>query len=537
MMKHLFIKFPSGRTFLIVDKIEKARNIKRTYILFFNVEALKRNFEIDLQSLNKGCNCFYATPSKIGVKNITKKEGNFYTFLCEKPSIKKFFNDNVFNLINGNDSKDEKAGNGNHSLNVEEKQNDYLILSEEPSGKNKILAIEESFCPVFYLFVLNENFPVAYSPFSYHKVEFKQNEPNQEILSLGNEGDFTIAYLSDNTITVSPNFGELESLYEIDAMDIMINSIMGHLHFKNVTLLKDYNNYSMISEYTRRFLKVKNVSHIFAHTASVMFDNGMIKEKGLGIVYDSISYDIGDQILGGEILYGNIGSYQVVGGWKPVPLPGGDIANIEPWRIALAIIKETLNEDVNDVNLPMITNLRKNPNYSYIFEAINNKNINYSLSSSMHHIVAALGEIIFYEESTFDFDFFENKMDKFFINSCPYEHYPIRIIEEDGRYLIDTYDLFKRIISDLLLKTDPSNLICNALVSIAAATGLLIEKLSKVYNEKKIILSGEFFKHPHFLSLIHQELINKGFEVYIPRNIPVDDSGISVGQIIYKYFE
>ncbi len=518
-MKPIFLKFPSGRIFTVLLDISKSRNAERNTILFFDEKTLTKYFEVSPQAITKKFMAFFASPTKIGMSNITKKGGFFYVCLCATEALKKFFEENVFPVI--------KSENNNI---------DYLILSEELSGKKEVFEITGDFCPTFNIYCMNQLIPVSYSPFSYYGIEIDQKDQKKQYLSLGYEKDFTISYLEDNQITISPNFGELDNLYEIDAMDIMVNSIIGHGKFKNITILKDYNNYSMISDYTRRFPVVNSVNHIFSHMANVLYDNDLLKEKSIGIVYDSISYDDSDQIRGSEVLYGSLGSLEIAGGWKPLPLPGGDIANIEPWRIALAVLKEVTKTDLESIKLPLIKHIKDNPNYSYIFDAINQGNISYSLSSSMHHIIAALGEIIFYEEATYDFEYFENMMDQSIVEKLTGKAYDIPIIEEDGKYLVDTYQLFKVVISEILAKVEAQQLISNVILSISQATAQLIEKISKKHKEKKVVLAGEYFKHPHFLTIIYQELDKKGFKLFMPRNIPIDDSGISVGQLLFYYY-
>ncbi len=517
-MKPLFLKFSSGRIFTALIDISKSRNMERVVILFFDKKTLTKYFDINPDQIKNQYIALFSAPTGEGIK-LLKNNGFYYVCLCAAPEIKKFFKENVFPLLDQNDNKF-----------------DYIILSEEMSLKKDCIEVPDDFCPLFYIYSLERLIPVTYSPFCYNKIYIKREEPRKMILSLGYEKDFTISYLQDEQITVSPNFGELDNLYEIDAMDIMVNSIMGHGKFNNITVLKDYNNYSIISDYTRKFPSVKNVSHINAHMANVLFDNGLIKDKCIGIVYDSISYDDSDQIRGGEILFGSIGNIETVGGWKPLPLPGGDIANIEPWRIALAALKEVDKEGFAGIKLPMIENIRDNPNYSYIFKAIDQGNLSYSLSSSMHHIIAALGEVISYEQSTYNFEYFENMMDTSMIDKCSANHYEIPVIEEDGKYLLDTYELFKCVVQDLLGKPDRETLICNIIVSIAIATAKLIDKISKKYNEKKISLSGEYFKHAHILSIVYNELDKRGYRIFVPGKIPIDDSSISVGQLIYYYY-
>lgn len=518
-MKPIFLKFPSGKIFTVLTDMSRTRDMERCVILFFTENKMVKYFDIDTSIIKDKFIAFYSSPTREGVEHITKNDGFYYICLCAAAQIRKFFNEKIFPLLDSGE------------------KTDFIILSEEMSIKKDYFEIPDEFCPLFYIISNNQLVPVSYSPFSYNKIEIAGEKHHKELLSLGNEKDFTISYLQEGGITISPNFGELDNLYEIDAMDILVNSIMGHGKFKNITVLKDYNNYSMISDYTRKFPNVKNVYHAFAHMSNVLFDNDIIEEKSIGIVYDSISYDDSDQIRGGEILYGNIGNIDIIGGWRPLPLPGGDIANIEPWRIVLAVLREVTKGGLSSVKLPLVQSIRDNQNYRYIYDAINQGIISYSLSSSMHHIIAALGEVISYKESTYNFEYFENMMDNTIIEKCEGTYYDIPIIEEDGIYLLDTYDLFRHVVESLSAGQEPISLVCNIIVSIAKATAKLTDKLSKIYNENKISLAGEYFKHPHLLSLLYTELEQKGYQLYLPRKIPIDDSGISVGQLLFHYYE
>jgi|GEM_PF-1858859 len=528
-MKPIFLKFSSGREFSALTDISKARNTERTVIIFFSENVMVRYFDIDSSVIIDKLIAFYASPTKAGIEHITKNDGCYNICLCAEAKIKKFFSDKVMPLLETDGEKHE-----------------FIILSEEMPVKKDFIEIHGQICPVFYSVSLGRLIPVSYSPFSYNNIELAAKGSStastasgekKQILSLGNEKDFTISYLQDGGITVSPNFGELDDLYEIDTMEIMVNSIMGHGKFKNITVLKDYNNYSMISDYTRKFPSVFNVYHVYAHMANVLFDNEILSGKSIGIVYDSISYDDSDQIRGGEALYGNIGNIDIIGGWKPLPLPGGDIANIEPWRIALAVLKEVTDGGLASVNLPLTKSIRENPNYTYIYNAIDQGIMSFSLSSSMHHIIAALGEVISYKETTFNFEYFENMMDSTMIKKCESAYYDIPLIEDDGKYFLDTYELFRLVAVSMREKAEPLSMICNIIVSIAKATAKLIEKLSKVHKEKKIVLAGEYFKHPNLLTILYNELDQKGYKLYLPKKIPVDDSGISVGQLLYHYYE
>jgi hydrogenase maturation protein HypF len=320
-------------------------------------------------------------------------------------------------------------------------------------------------------------------------------------------------------------------------MDRLVNSVMGHMQFRSVTVLREFSNFSITSNYIRRFAHARTVDHLQSHLAAVMFDNGFTDEKGIGIVYDGESQGENDLVQGGEILYGRPGEFETVARWRPVPLPGGEIANVEPWRIALATLRESTRKDLNELAIPLVEKLREKQGERYIFDAINNGDMSYSLSSSMRHIVAAVGEMLDFEEQTWDFNYFENRMDKDVLKDYAGEHYPVEVKAEDGLLIMNTFDLFRGIAQYHYVQGAPENLVYKTFFGILSATVAAVDALSKKHRTKDVFLTGEFFRHPHFVEIFHSALTAKGCRVHTHRTIPVDDSGISVGQLIHYWFQ
>ena len=240
--------------------------------------------------------------------------------------------------------------------------------------------------------------------------------------------------------------------------------------------------------------------------------------------------------MGSEFIYGKLGHCRMAGGWKPIPLPGGSIANIEPWRIPLAIFKEMLPGSLNDLEIPLIKRVRKNNNFNYIFNAIDNKDIDFTLSSSMHHIMSAIGELLSFEEATYDLDFFEKMIDRASETTHSTGHYDLDVVNIEGMPQIDTGSLFQQLYEDLHKNPDGGRLIIKAVESIALATAKMTLALSEIYNEKKVFICGETWKNAGFLKLVISKLTGMGLHVYLPRNIPIDDSSVSVGQILHYLF-
>ncbi len=85
-------------------------------------------------------------------------------------------------------------------------------------------------------------------------------------------------------------------------------------------------------------LPLVEVQHHHAHAAACLAEHGETREA-LAVVLDGTGYGPDGMLWGGELLRCDLASFERLAHLDPVPLPGGEAAIREPWRMAAAYLE------------------------------------------------------------------------------------------------------------------------------------------------------------------------------------------------------
>ena len=355
---------------------------------------------------------------------------------------------------------------------------------------------------------------------------------SMEIKGLG----YTVACGSNtnNTFTISNNENIFLSNYIGDLTNYSTCN-----HYKN-TLEHMKNIYKIIPQkyiydlhpnyYQNQFLKdipgeKVGVQHHHAHIASCMAENKLYEEV-IGIAFDGTGYGSDGKLWGGEFLICDRKKIRRPGHLNYVPLPGGEGAIKEPWKMAVSYLYHSFGENYEEY-LPEYI---KEKNYKIICEIIK-KEINSPVASSMGRLCDAVSALLgftdkisFQGEAAIHLENISDKDEK--------EYYPYHISYENGSYEIDTKVIIKNLVYDIKENINKRIIARKFHNTIIKFTGTLCEILRDDYKINSVVLSGGVFQNEILLLGIYNSLTEKGFKVYIHEQIPANDEGISIGQMI-----
>ena len=338
---------------------------------------------------------------------------------------------------------------------------------------------------------------------------------NNTFAIANNENIFFSNYIGDlaNYNTWQHYINSLEhmkGIYKIDPKSYFYDL---HPNFYQNELLKEIKT------------KKIGIQHHHAHIVACMAEHSL-EEEVIGVAFDGTGYGSDGKLWGGEFFICDKKNFKRLAHINYIALPGGEGAIREPWKIAISYLYDTFKEDYATY-VPKHLQEKKHE----IITEIIKKDINSPKASSIGRLfdaVAALlgfdGKITFQGEAAIDLENLCCRDDQSF--------YQYNISLEEGIYIIDCKPLIKSVVIDVIDGIDKELIARRFHNTIIKFTIELCEILRKEYHLSSVILSGGVFQNEILLINIYKELIKRDFKVYIHEQIPANDEGISIGQMI-----
>ena len=270
-------------------------------------------------------------------------------------------------------------------------------------------------------------------------------------------------------------------------------------------------------------LPVIRTQHHHAHIVSCMAEHGL-KGEVIGISMDGTGYGPDHQIWGGEFLICNRRNFMRFAHFDYIPLPGMDKAVEEPWRMALVYLYRTFGKKLFDLKIPFTEQLDKKKAEAVVYAI--DQQINTCLTSSAGRLFDAVSALM---------------------NICPVNRFeaeaPMRLeslIDDQcsEKYVINASnplnfnDVIRQIVSDIQNGTVPSVISARFHHTVVAVFLEMAFRMRDKTGIRRVVLSGGTFQNKFLLSRTEDLLRRKGFQVFSHEQVPMNDGGIALGQLM-----
>jgi hydrogenase maturation protein HypF len=362
----------------------------------------------------------------------------------------------------------------------------------------------------------------GYSPFP---VKLPFDVP--QLLAAGSELKNTFCITNGNYAFLSHHIGDMENYETLRSFEQGVEHFERLFRVKPVAIAHDMHPNYLATRYAleraeRENLPTIAVQHHHAHVAACMAEHGLT-EAVIGVSFDGTGYGDDGAIWGGEFLVADAKSYQRAFHLEYFPLPGGDAAIKKPARTALALLWSLGLEW--DERLASVLEFCAEDQVTLRVQL--EKKINTPMTSSMGRLfdaVAALAGVrqkVNYEgQAAIEFEAMAD--------SAEAGLYAFGV--ESGQ--VRVRGAVEALIHDVLAGVATEKISARFHNGLAESVRETVQKISRETSIRRVILSGGVWQNITLLRRTLSLLRNDGFEVYIHREVPTNDGGLSLGQAV-----
>ncbi len=336
------------------------------------------------------------------------------------------------------------------------------------------------------------------------------------VLAVGGHMKNTIALAWQNRVVVSPHIGDMGTARSLAVFEQTVQDLQALYGVSAAAVICDAHPGYATSRWAQRCgLPVHSIFHHHAHAAAAT-EIDRVASDSLVFTWDGVGYGEDGTLWGGEALLGRPGHWQRFATLRPFHLPGGDQAGREPWRSAAALCWETGHDWPG---LPESTEL--------LHEAWK-KRLNAPQTSAAGRLfdaAAALTGLCTHAS-------FEGQGPMLLEAACSDSSAPVTLpvnTTADGLKQSDWAPLLP-----LLLDTRRTASERAAIFHATLADTLLRQarQARAHHGVNHIGLCGGVFQNRVLTEQACTWLQNDGFRVHLPEDIPVNDAGLSFGQVL-----
>jgi hydrogenase maturation protein HypF len=272
------------------------------------------------------------------------------------------------------------------------------------------------------------------------------------------------------------------------------------------------------------------VQHHHAHIASCMAENHLDSEV-IGVAFDGTGYGTDGCIWGGEFLVASRSRFTRRAHLRYVPLPGGDAAVRQPWRMALTYLRDAFGSQ----SLPSLKCFESiTPRRLELVDAMLAKRIQTVDTSSAGRLFDAVAALLgLSSEVTFEGQAaiaLEAAAAPRIAGSYRFDVH--RSEASSDTTIIDLRATIVSIVSAIVAGRPVAEIAARFHNTLGAAIVEGCVRIRKSDGLRRVCLSGGTFQNLYLLRRTVIELRRRDFEVFLHSTVPANDGGISLGQAV-----
>jgi hydrogenase maturation protein HypF len=362
----------------------------------------------------------------------------------------------------------------------------------------------------------------GYSPFP---IKLPFDVP--QILAAGSELKNTFCITNKNYAFLSHHIGDMENYETLKSYEQGVDHFERLFRVKPEAIAYDLHPNYLATRYAleraeRENIPTIGVQHHHAHIAACMAEHGLDgSHPVIGVSFDGTGYGEDGAIWGGEFLVADYETYKRMFHLEYFPLPGGDASIKKPARTALALLWSLgIEWDERLASVMKFSEAERT-----LLRTQLEKKINTPSTSSMGRLfdaVSALAGVrqkVNYEgQAAIEFESLAD--------SAEAESYSLVLNQDE----VQVRGVVQSLIKDVMAGVSTSKISARFHNGLAEGVRMVVRRISQDSGIREVALSGGVWQNITLLGRTLSLLQEDGFEVYIHREVPTNDGGLSLGQ-------
>ncbi len=328
----------------------------------------------------------------------------------------------------------------------------------------------------------------------------------QPLVAVGASMKSTFCVARGDRAYLSAHLGDLDTEQAYRAFEADLDLYLAMLDVTPRVIAHDLHPDYLSTRWAHeRDAELLGVQHHHAHAAGCMAEHG-VTGPVLALVFDGTGYGPDGTIWGGELLRCDLETFERIAHLDPVPLPGGEAAIREPWRVAAAYLAAA-GRPVPFAGWPLVRQSLA---------------VNAPLSAGMGRLFDAVAALLGVRERVTYEGQAAIELEQL-AGVTAAEPYACRV----GDGLIRGEDLLLAAHDDLAAGRSREQIAAAFHEGVALAAVTACELAAE---PRTVVLSGGTFQNLRLLASTERLLTARGFRVLRHRRVPPNDGGISYGQ-------
>jgi hydrogenase maturation protein HypF len=370
------------------------------------------------------------------------------------------------------------------------------------------------------------------------------------LLAVGGHLKNVFALARGRWVCQSQHLGDLENLSGLEFFSESLAHLMHTFEIEPEVVVHDLHPGYLSTEWAKewareRGLPLIGVQHHHAHVAGCMAEHGLLPHgrgpvrgdpggSAIGLALDGTGYGTDGKIWGGEVLIARLDGFERFAHLDYVPMPGGEAAVREPWRMTLGVLHAA---DFDVESGQVLKLLGAQASEVRVLKQMMERRINSPMTSSVGRLfdaVAALmlgRRVVDYEAQA------AIELEALAVDEPDEEPgYSMEMLGGDWTAReaarIGARPLWRELVEDLRGGVSKARIASRFHAGVAAGFVRAAVLARNATGLEQVALSGGCMHNRRLVRLLRVGLEAQGFEVFQHRRVSPGDGGLSYGQAV-----